>query len=67
MSARPKSRSSEPQIQNPDLATHNSELETQNSELAPPFWKSWRRLYGLVLVELAVLIVLFYALTKAFE
>jgi len=33
----------------------------------PPFLKSWSRLYGLVLVELAILIVLFYAFMKAFE
>lgn len=73
MSARRKSRSSEPQNQSSDLVTHdsklqtqNSELETQNSELAPLFCKSWRRLYSIVLAELAVLIALFYAFTKAF-
>lgn len=33
----------------------------------PPFGGSWRRLYALVLLWLAVLIVLFYIFTKAFE
>jgi hypothetical protein len=33
----------------------------------PPFLGTWRRLYTLVLVYLAVLIVLFYTFTRAFS
>jgi len=33
----------------------------------PPFLGSWRRLYGLVLLNLAILILVFYLFTKAFE
>ena len=52
----------------------NSKLKTQNSkppeagpDSSPPFLKSWRRLYAVVLGELAILIILFYLFTKAFE
>lgn len=42
--------------------------ETQRTdEGKPPLVASWRRLYVLVLVNLGVLIALFYAFTKAFE
>jgi hypothetical protein len=33
----------------------------------PPFFSSWNRLYAFVLLNLAVLIILFYLFTKAFE
>ena len=33
----------------------------------PPFGRSWGLLYGLVLGNLAVLILLFYLFTKAFQ
>jgi hypothetical protein len=33
----------------------------------PPIGKTWRRLYTIVLLNLAVLIAIFYAFTKAFE
>lgn len=33
----------------------------------PPIGKTWRRLYAAVLINLAVLILIFYAFTKAFE
>ncbi len=33
----------------------------------PPFGGSWAKLYALVLINLSVLIVLFYIFTKAFE
>ena len=33
----------------------------------PPFGRSWRNLYAAVLVNLALLILLFYAFTKAFS
>jgi hypothetical protein len=32
-----------------------------------PWLRSWPRLYALVLGELAILVVLFYLFTKAFE
>jgi len=40
---------------------------TEAQEEKPPILESWRRLYGVVLLELGVLIVLFYLFTKAFE
>lgn len=33
----------------------------------PPIGKTWGRLYAVVLLNLAVLILIFYAFTKAFE
>ena len=33
----------------------------------PPLLSSWKQLYALVLLNLAVLIVLFYLFTKAFD
>lgn len=33
-------------------------------EDAPPFLSRWRNIYALVLVELGVLVVLFYLLTR---
>jgi hypothetical protein len=33
----------------------------------PPVGKTWTRLYAAVLLTLAILIVVFYAFTKAFE
>ena len=33
----------------------------------PPIGKTWRRLYFAVLLNLAVLILLFYAFTRAYE
>lgn len=32
----------------------------------PPFGRSWKTLYAVVLVNLAVLVVLFYLFTRAF-
>ena len=39
----------------------------RGDESKPPFFSSWNRLYILVLVNLLVLIGLFYAFMKAFE
>jgi hypothetical protein len=36
-------------------------------EEKPPMLVSWSRLYAVVIAELAVLILLFYLFTKAFE
>jgi hypothetical protein len=33
----------------------------------PPIGKTWPRLYAAVLLTLAVLVILFYAFTRAFE
>lgn len=33
----------------------------------PPVFKNWRRFYTFVAINLIVLIILFYAFTKAFE
>ncbi|HEV2763780.1 MAG TPA: hypothetical protein VGV38_12435 [Pyrinomonadaceae bacterium] len=37
-----------------------------DDEGPPPFGGSWTRLYALVLVNLCVLVLLFYLFTKAF-
>jgi len=44
---------------------HIKDKETDQEK--PPVLKSWRRLYTAVLLNLALLIVLFYLFTKAFE
>ncbi|MDQ3650506.1 MAG: hypothetical protein M3458_09605 [Acidobacteriota bacterium] len=36
-------------------------------EEEPPFGRSWTTLYAVVLINLALLILLFYAFTKFFE
>ena len=36
-------------------------------EEPPPFGRSWRVLYAIVLLNLTMLILLFYAFTKAFS
>jgi hypothetical protein len=46
-------------------ARHQSPDE--EGESLPPFGVSWRTLYVVVLVNLAVLVALFYLLTRAFR
>jgi hypothetical protein len=51
------------------LATHDEAVAGRRShatEEPPPFGGSWRNLYAAVLVNLAVLVVLFYLFTRAF-
>jgi len=48
------------------MTTEGHEIET-GDEGKPPLVSSWRNLYALVLVNLVVLIALFYAFMKAFE
>jgi len=43
------------------------EIESSSKEDAPPFFSSWNKLYGIVLIFSAILILLFYFFTKAFE
>ena len=38
-----------------------------NGDEPPPFGRSWRVLYAAVVLNLTVLILLFYAFTKAFS
>lgn len=38
-----------------------------NADPPPPIGRTWGRLYAAVLIVLAVLVVIFYAFTKAFE
>jgi hypothetical protein len=38
--------------------------ERDEPEAAPPILGSWRNVYTLVVLELAILIALFYALTR---
>jgi len=40
---------------------------TEDEQEKPPFLSSWNRLYAAVLLNLALLIGLFYLFTKAFE
>ena len=53
------------------MLSHSAILSTQHSALStmtnPPILKTWPRLYGAVLLALAVEIVLFYLLTRAFH
>jgi hypothetical protein len=51
------------------LATHDEAVAgrwSHATEEPPPFGGSWRNLYAAVLVNLAVLVVLFYLFTRAF-
>lgn len=48
------------------MATEDLDIE-RGDEGKPPFVSSWMRLYVLVLVNLVVLIALFYVFMKAFE
>jgi len=41
--------------------------QTDKDNEKPPFFKSWKRLYAVVLLNLIVLIILFYLFTKAFQ
>jgi len=52
---------------NSTLKTQNSKLEVSEDQPSPPFVRSWRSMYVLVVGELALLIVLFYLFMKAFE
>lgn len=48
------------------MKTEKLEIETED-EGKPPLVSSWRNLYVLVLLNLVVLIALFYVFMKAFE
>jgi hypothetical protein len=48
------------------MQTEPKDKNTEDQE-KPPLFSSWKRLYALVLLNLVVLIVLFYLFTKAFE
>ena len=39
----------------------------ENEDSPPPFFRNWHNAYGLVFLNLVVLIILFYLFTKAFE
>jgi len=41
--------------------------DDQDTHELPPFLNTWRKMYAAVLVNLLVLILLFYAFTKYFE
>jgi len=45
----------------------HSDDPRQPTDQRPPFGGSWRRLYLLVALNLALLIVLFWAFTRAFR
>jgi hypothetical protein len=49
----------------PNEPTQNRK-ESATDEPPPPFGSSWRTLYTVVLVNLAVLVLLFYLFTRAF-
>jgi len=44
-----------------------SNIIKNKEESPPPFLGRWRNVYGLVLVNLAMMVVLFYIFTKVFE
>jgi len=48
---------------------HDKEVEAAEDDTSglPPFVKTWKQLYGIVIAELVVLIALFYWFTKTFE
>ena len=48
------------------MLTEDNDLE-RDDEGKPPLVSSWRNLYGLVLLNLVLLIAVFYAFMKAFE
>jgi hypothetical protein len=48
------------------MTTLNSEKKNKDQE-KPPILSSWNRLYTVVLLNLAFLIILFYLFAKAFE
>lgn len=48
------------------LATSNSEQPTSLSDL-PPFLRSWRRIYSIVVGELALLVLLFYLFSRVYQ
>jgi hypothetical protein len=39
----------------------------ENEDSPPPFFKNWSTAYGIVFLNLVVLVLLFYLFTKAFE
>ena len=41
--------------------------QTEKSEDEPPLLGSWNKLYGVVALSLAIMVLLFYIFTKAFE
>ena len=47
--------------------TRHRSAPTPDAEEPPPIGRSWRVLYAVVLGNLALLILLFYAFTKAFS
>ena len=47
--------------------TNDADREERTSEGPPPVGGSWRVLYAAVLVNLAVLVLLFYLFTRAFR
>jgi hypothetical protein len=43
-----------------------TKLTIDESDPPPPILKTWRRLYAAVLINLALLVALFYLFTRAF-
>jgi hypothetical protein len=54
-------------MQNENLKTHDSRDEVEVNEGKPPFFKNWRGMYGLVLINLAVMVIIFYLITLYFR
>jgi len=46
---------------------NKKELNKTTEDSPPPILSSWNKLYGLVFLNLVVLILLFYFFSKAFE
>jgi hypothetical protein len=46
---------------------NNNIKQTEKSEDEAPLLGSWNKLYGVVALSLAIMVLLFYIFTKAFE
>ncbi len=49
------------------MKQRESESREESLDEAPPFGRGWGFLYALVLLNLALLVVLFYLFTRAFR
>ena len=49
------------------MSKQDYKRDESSTDEGPPFGRHWRTLYALVLVNLAVLVVLFYIFTKVFQ
>ena len=53
-------------MEKPPFPPTDTEAENEELRRVIPFFSTWKQLYAFVLIELAVLIVLFYLFSRAF-